>query len=110
VVLAGFSRTGKTPWSIYLAMFGWKVANVPIVPGIPPPDSLFNVLKFRNFYTILIFMYLLFHDIWKMLILKHLKFHVVIGKLVNIAFPLRSLRFYRLTTEDTEESTKHAKM
>jgi regulator of PEP synthase PpsR (kinase-PPPase family) len=49
VVLAGVSRTGKTPLSIYLAMFGWKVANVPIVPGIPPPESLFKVDKNRVF-------------------------------------------------------------
>lgn len=49
VVLAGVSRTGKTPLSIYLAMFGWKVANVPIVPNIPPPDSLFEVDPNRVF-------------------------------------------------------------
>jgi regulator of PEP synthase PpsR (kinase-PPPase family) len=49
VVLAGVSRAGKTPLSIYLAMFGWKVANVPIVPGIPPPESLFKVDKNRVF-------------------------------------------------------------
>ena len=41
IVLTGVSRTGKTPLSVYLAMFGWKVANVPIVPGIDPPDTLF---------------------------------------------------------------------
>ena len=49
VILAGVSRTGKTPLSIYLAMFGWKVANVPIVPGIDPPDSLFKVDPRRVF-------------------------------------------------------------
>jgi regulator of PEP synthase PpsR (kinase-PPPase family) len=49
VVLAGVSRAGKTPLSIYLAMFGWKVANVPIVPGIPPPDSLFKIDPKRVF-------------------------------------------------------------
>jgi [pyruvate, water dikinase]-phosphate phosphotransferase / [pyruvate, water dikinase] kinase len=49
VVLTGVSRTGKTPLSIYLAMFGWKVANVPIVPGIPPPESLFTVDPRRVF-------------------------------------------------------------
>jgi len=49
VILAGVSRTGKTPLSIYLAMFGWKVANVPIVPGIKPPDTLYKVDPKRVF-------------------------------------------------------------
>jgi len=49
IILTGVSRTGKTPLSIYLAMFGWKVANVPLVPGIPPPDTLFEVNKNRVF-------------------------------------------------------------
>ncbi len=39
-VLAGVSRTSKTPLSMYLAHMGFKVANVPIVPGIPPPPEL----------------------------------------------------------------------
>src|ERR1035437_7698705 len=34
IILTGVSRTGKTPLSVYLAMFGWKVANVPLVPNI----------------------------------------------------------------------------
>jgi len=34
IVLAGVSRSGKTPLSLYLAVMGWKVANVPIVPGL----------------------------------------------------------------------------
>jgi regulator of PEP synthase PpsR (kinase-PPPase family) len=49
IVLAGVSRTGKTPLSIYLAMFGWKVANVPIVPGTPIPDTLFEIDPNRVF-------------------------------------------------------------
>jgi regulator of PEP synthase PpsR (kinase-PPPase family) len=49
IVLTGVSRTGKTPLSVYLAMFGWKVANVPIVPGIDPPDSLFKADPKRVF-------------------------------------------------------------
>ena len=40
VVLVGVSRTSKTPTSIYLANRGVKVANVPIVPGVPPPPQL----------------------------------------------------------------------
>ena len=34
VVLAGVSRTSKTPTSIYLANRGIKVGNMPIVPGV----------------------------------------------------------------------------
>jgi len=49
IVLTGVSRTGKTPLSIYLAMLGWKVANVPLVEGIEPPDDLFLVDRKRVF-------------------------------------------------------------
>ncbi len=49
IVLTGVSRTGKTPLSVYLAMFGWKVANVPIVPGITPPGELFKIDPKRVF-------------------------------------------------------------
>ena len=37
IVLAGVSRTSKTPTSIYLANRGYKTANIPIVPESPPP-------------------------------------------------------------------------
>ena len=40
VVLAGVSRTSKTPTCIYLANRGIKAANVPIVPGTPLPPEL----------------------------------------------------------------------
>ncbi|KAL9159654.1 hypothetical protein ABFS82_08G148500 [Erythranthe guttata] len=43
IVLAGVSRTGKTPLSIYLAQKGYKVANVPIVMGVDLPRALFEV-------------------------------------------------------------------
>ncbi|XP_031130776.1 probable pyruvate, phosphate dikinase regulatory protein, chloroplastic isoform X2 [Ipomoea triloba] len=43
LVLAGVSRTGKTPLSIYLAQKGYKVANVPIVMGVALPRTLFEV-------------------------------------------------------------------
>ncbi|MBX3584078.1 MAG: kinase/pyrophosphorylase [Rhizobiaceae bacterium] len=39
VVLVGISRTSKTPTSIYLANRGIKTANIPIVLGVPLPDS-----------------------------------------------------------------------
>jgi len=41
IVLAGVSRTSKTPTSIYLANRGYKTANIPIVPESPPPAKLF---------------------------------------------------------------------
>jgi len=49
IVLCGLSRSGKTPLSVYLALYGWKVANVPLVPGIPPPDELFKIDPGRVF-------------------------------------------------------------
>jgi len=49
IVLTGISRTGKTPTSMYLAMLGWKVANVPLVQGIEPPEDLFLVDRYRVF-------------------------------------------------------------
>jgi regulator of PEP synthase PpsR (kinase-PPPase family) len=47
VVLTGVSRVGKTPLSIYLSVLGWKVANVPLVDGVPPPPQLFEIDKRR---------------------------------------------------------------
>ena len=43
IVLAGVSRTSKTPTSIYLANRGFKTANIPIVPQSPPPANLFTL-------------------------------------------------------------------
>jgi regulator of PEP synthase PpsR (kinase-PPPase family) len=40
VILVGVSRTSKTPTSIYLANRGVKTANIPLVPGMPPPTAL----------------------------------------------------------------------
>jgi [pyruvate, water dikinase]-phosphate phosphotransferase / [pyruvate, water dikinase] kinase len=40
VVLVGTSRTSKTPISFYLAYRGWKVANIPLVLGMEPPEML----------------------------------------------------------------------
>ncbi len=44
VVLVGVSRTSKTPTGIYLANRGIKTANVPLVPGIPPPANLEHLI------------------------------------------------------------------
>ena len=40
VILTGASRTSKTPTCIYLAIRGLRAANVPLVPGLPPPPAL----------------------------------------------------------------------
>ena len=37
LVLVGVSRTSKTPLSTYLAGRGLRVANIPLVLGVPPP-------------------------------------------------------------------------
>lgn len=49
IVVTGVSRCGKTPLSVYMAMFGWKVANVPLIEGIDPPKELFEIDKNRVF-------------------------------------------------------------
>lgn len=49
IILTGVSRSGKTPLSVYLAMYGWKVANIPLVNGIEPPKELFEVDPNRVF-------------------------------------------------------------
>src|SRR6476646_207229 len=43
IVLVGVSRTSKTPLSMYLGYLGYKTANVPIVKGIEPPPSLYEI-------------------------------------------------------------------
>jgi hypothetical protein len=43
IVLAGVSRSSKTPTSIYLANRGYKTANIPIVVESPPPRHLFSL-------------------------------------------------------------------
>ena len=45
VVLLGVSRTSKTPTSIYLANRGLKTANIPLVPGQPPPAAIDGVKR-----------------------------------------------------------------
>jgi len=43
IVLAGVSRSSKTPTSIYLANRGYKTANIPIVVESPPPAILYGL-------------------------------------------------------------------
>jgi regulator of PEP synthase PpsR (kinase-PPPase family) len=45
IVLAGVSRSSKTPTSIYLANRGYKVANIPIVVESPPPPALYGLRR-----------------------------------------------------------------
>jgi regulator of PEP synthase PpsR (kinase-PPPase family) len=49
VVLVGISRTSKTPLSSYIAHRGYRVSNVPIVMGIPPPKEIEDVDARRVF-------------------------------------------------------------
>jgi len=43
IVLAGVSRSSKTPTSIYLANRGYKAANIPVVVESPPPAILYTL-------------------------------------------------------------------
>lgn len=49
VVLAGVSRSGKTPLSMYLGVLGWKVANVPVIVDLPLPEELLRIDRGRVF-------------------------------------------------------------
>ncbi len=53
-VLVGLSRTSKTPLSTYLANQGWKVANVPLHPGMDPPDELLRDVEQRRVFGLII--------------------------------------------------------
>ncbi len=48
IVLAGVSRSSKTPTSIYLANRGYKTANIPIVVESPPPPFLQRMAQERR--------------------------------------------------------------
>lgn len=47
IVLVGLSRAGKTPLSMYMSVMGWKVANIPYVPGVSMPENLYSVDRRR---------------------------------------------------------------
>lgn len=47
IVLIGVSRSGKTPLTMYLAMQGWRVANVSYVPNVELPRELATVSRSR---------------------------------------------------------------
>ncbi len=53
LLIFGVSRTSKTPTSLYLACnYGLKVANIPIVLGIRPPEKVFRLKKPKFGFTI----------------------------------------------------------
>lgn len=43
IILLGVSRTSKTPTCMYLANKGVRAANIPVVPGIPIPESVLTM-------------------------------------------------------------------
>ncbi len=43
LILLGISRTSKTPLSMYLSHQGWKVANIPMIPGVPLAPELDSI-------------------------------------------------------------------
>lgn len=47
LVLVGVSRTGKTPLSVYLALEGWRVGNVPMVKDTPIPKQVLDLPRDR---------------------------------------------------------------
>lgn len=47
IILLGASRVGKTPLSLYLSVLGWKVANIPLIPGILPHKTFGELDKQR---------------------------------------------------------------
>ncbi|MCP3944490.1 MAG: kinase/pyrophosphorylase [Desulfobacteraceae bacterium] len=47
IILVGLSRAGKTPLSMYMAVMGWKVANIPYVPKVPMPEIIDKIDRRR---------------------------------------------------------------
>jgi regulator of PEP synthase PpsR (kinase-PPPase family) len=47
LVLVGVSRTSKTPLATYLAGRGLKIANVPLVLDVDPPNELYELPGYR---------------------------------------------------------------
>ena len=54
IVLIGVSRTSKTPLSQYLAYKRYKVANVPLVPEVDPPEELYMIDPKKCFALIIL--------------------------------------------------------
>ncbi|MFV0499129.1 MAG: kinase/pyrophosphorylase [Bacilli bacterium] len=49
IIILGVSRTGKTPLSIFLAMKGYKVINIPLFNGMEIPKELYKVSRYKIF-------------------------------------------------------------
>ncbi len=47
IVIIGVSRTSKTPLCMYLAHKRLKVANIPLVPEVAPPEAIFSLPPHR---------------------------------------------------------------
>jgi regulator of PEP synthase PpsR (kinase-PPPase family) len=45
MILIGVSRTSKTPTCMYLANRGFKVGNIPLVPGLTLPENITSAKK-----------------------------------------------------------------
>jgi len=45
MILVGVSRTSKTPTCMYLANRGYRVGNIPLVPGVPLPEEIAKATK-----------------------------------------------------------------
>ena len=45
IILVGVSRTSKTPTCMYLANRGFKIGNIPLVPGIPLPEKVTTAVR-----------------------------------------------------------------
>lgn len=49
IVIIGISRTGKTPLSMFLALRGFKVVNIPLFEGMTIPEQLFKIPRRKIF-------------------------------------------------------------
>ncbi len=53
IILLGLSRTSKSPTSLYLAHRGYKVANYPLVPGLPLAIPQLDLIKEKKYPLII---------------------------------------------------------
>lgn len=80
LVLVGVSRTSKTPLSMYLAHKRLKVANIPLVPELRPPEELFDLPP-----------------------------HKIVGLIIN-PYKLTEIRSERLKTMGLDDGASYADM
>ncbi|MEL7585153.1 MAG: pyruvate, water dikinase regulatory protein [Prolixibacteraceae bacterium] len=80
IVLCGVSRAGKTPLSVYLALYGWKVANVPLVAGLEPPEELLTIDPRRVFGLQIGLQQLIVHRIKRLRNTKELGNHAYVDE------------------------------